>query len=101
MNLSIGGQEFRDVEIPLLWGERAVLQDLQGRMSVIYLGGKSAIPEIIGDVPSPEVEFLPTANGYKILRDGAPVYSLDIENKILRGISLIFQNAKLDLTRSE
>ena len=71
MNLKMGSQVFRNVQIPLLWGTRVVVQDEEGRLSVIDLAGDTAKIEILGDKPAPGVAFLPTIDG-RIQRQDCP-----------------------------
>ncbi len=61
------GEQFENVEIPLLWGTRAVIQDHEGLISVVDLEGDTARLEIVGDKPAPGVEFVPTLEGFQIL----------------------------------
>ena len=84
----MGSQIFHDVQIPLLWGSRAVLQDEQGRLSLIDLSGKTAKLEIVGDKPAPGIEFVPVIEGFKILDNGNPQYIYYPEEKRLRSIGL-------------
>ena len=88
MKINMGSQIFRDVMIPLLWGSRAVVQDKQGRLSVIDLSGKEARLEIVGDRPAPGTEFKPTIDGVTILENGKELYNYNPESKVLRSISL-------------
>lgn len=88
MNIKMGGQMFRDVQIPLLWGTRAILQDQQGRLSVVDLNGDSAKLEIVGDEPAPNIEFLPTGDGFKILSNRKELYTYNPRHKTLTSISL-------------
>lgn len=88
MKFQIGSNILADVEIPLLWGDRAVLQDREGRLSVIDLGGRESRLEILGDEPAPEVEFLPTSFGFEIHSGGVPLYSYGPKDKLLTAISL-------------
>ena len=88
MNIRMGSQIFSDVEIPLLWGVRAILQDKKGRVSVINLQGERAELEILGDKPAPNISYEPTLDGFKILKDGEALYNYNPSEKILRSISL-------------
>lgn len=88
MDLYIGSQIFRDVDIPILWGSRAIVQDERNRLAVIDLEGDSAFPEVIGDEPAPGIEFVPTSNGFKVMRDGEPIYEFDRERRTITGISV-------------
>lgn len=63
MNLDMGSHRFRDVEVPLLWGSRAVIQDKAGRLSVIDLSGDKARLEVVGDKAAPGVRYSPHLGG--------------------------------------
>ncbi len=88
MNLRMGSQIFRDVQIPLLWGKRAVIQDKKNRLSVIDLSQDIAKLEIVGDEPAPGIAFEPSFSGFKILKEGSPLYLYDPTEKRLESISL-------------
>jgi hypothetical protein len=88
MNFQMGGQVFRDVQIPFLWGERAVIQDRQGRLSIIDLSGEEARLEILADEPAPGITFRPRIDGVVILSDGTELYSYNPREKVLTSISL-------------
>lgn len=87
MDLELGSNRFRDVKVPVLWGNRAILQDRKGRISVVDLGGTQARLEIVGDEPAPDVEFTPTVDGFKILRDGDPIYTYSKEQQSFSSLS--------------
>ena len=84
----MGSQFFRDVQIPLLWGERAIVQDRKGLLSVIDLAGTAARPEIVGDQPAPDIGYRPSIEGFVILKDGKALYSYNATEKLLKSISL-------------
>jgi hypothetical protein len=88
MKLNMGSDTFVDVEIPLLWGKRAIVQDKQGRISVIDLGGSEAALEIVGDKPAPGVEYKLNIEGFSILEGDKELYSYNPEDKTLTGIEL-------------
>ncbi len=88
MNLKMGSQVFVDVQVPLLWGTRAVVQDKAGRLSVINLAGDAAKLEILGDKPAPGVAFLPTIDGYTILSNDKQLYTYNPKEKTLTSINL-------------
>ncbi|OCP09263.1 hypothetical protein BC374_01445 [Ensifer sp. LC13] len=69
MNLSLGSVTFSDVEIPILWGTRAILEDGKRRISVINIAGAKPELEILGDKPAPNIKFIPSGSGFKILAD--------------------------------
>lgn len=88
MDIQMGSHTFRNVEIPVLWGTRAILQDRRGRLSVIDLAGPEAKAEIIGGEPAPGVEFRPISDGFKIIRQGDTLYSFSKDENSIRGILL-------------
>lgn len=87
MDIRLGGQVLRDVEIPLLWGSRVVSQDHQGRLSVVDLSQGVKI-EIIGDRPVPGMPVAIKGHGFDVLMDGKPLYHYDPEQKMLVSIDL-------------
>lgn len=96
MNLKMGSQIFIGVQIPLLWGTRAVVQDQQGRLSVIDLGGDRAKIEILGDKPAPGIEFVPNIDGFDILTEGTPLYRFNPKTKTLTGRKLQLLECQID-----
>ena len=88
MNLRMGSQVFRNVKIPVLWGQRAILQDDHGRLSVIDLSGEKARPEVLADEPAPGVGFRPRFDGVVILQDSVELYSYNPRDKSVSSISL-------------
>ena len=88
MNLRMGSQFFSNVEIPVLWGQRAVLQDKKGRLSIIDLGGNVAHIEILADAPAPGVPFRPRVDGVCILKEGTELYTYNAVDKVLTSITL-------------
>ena len=99
MNLTIGGNTFRGVQIPVLWGTRAIVQDQVGRISVIDLSGDVGKLEILGDRPAPQVGFVPRIDGFEILADGEALYAYNPEEKILRSITLGLTECQVDATQ--
>lgn len=79
---------FLDVTIPVLWGKRAIVQDEQGRLSVIDLEGAHAVLEVLGDEPAPGIEYRPTSDGFLVIRDGETQYRYNPNQKILSGVNL-------------
>lgn len=88
MNIEMGGQKFENVEIPLLWGKRAILEDKKGRISIISLERKEAVIEILGDKPAPDIQFELVGDGFKIIIDGQVLYIFYPDKRIISGISL-------------
>ena len=71
MNLNMGFQVFKNVQIPLLWGKRAVLEDKKDRISIISLERTEAIIEVLGDKPAPNIQYELIEDGFKIIIDGS------------------------------
>ena len=88
MNLKMGSQIFSEVKIPLLWGERAIIQDKKNRLSVINLSGKKARIEILADAPAKGIDFEPTFSGFKIIENREALYLYDPSQKRLESLSL-------------
>lgn len=88
MNFRIGSQSFVNVQIPLLWGQRAIIQDRKNRLSVIDLSEPRAKLEILGDEPAPGVTYEPSFSGFKILKNGLALYQYDPTEKRLESLSL-------------
>jgi len=88
MNLNMGGQVFDNVEIPLLWGKRAVLEDKDGTISIISLEGKEAVIEVLGNKPAPNIQYELIDDGFKIIVDEQELYSFDPGRRIITGLSL-------------
>ncbi len=88
MNLRMGNQVFMNVQIPLLWGERAILEDERHRISVLDLSGENACVELLADEPAPGVSFRPRVDGFVFLKDGVELYSYNPREKAISSIAL-------------
>lgn len=88
MDIAISGHQFRDVGIPLLWGNRAVLADKKGRLSVINLSDHEARLELLADKPAPGVRYEPVAGGFKIWGpDNEPAFIFKNGDRTLTSIN--------------
>ena len=96
MNIKMSSQIFKDVEIPLLWGERAVMEDKEGKMYIIALDGEKAVVEVIANEPAPNIEYELIENGFKIILNGNDIYSFDPNKKIITSISLNLPECELN-----
>lgn len=94
MDIQLGEHLLRDVQIPLLWGSRAISQDQQGHLSVVDLSEGVKI-EIIGDEPVPGLPIVQNGHGFDVLVDGEPLYHYDSEQKILKSIDLELPNCQI------
>jgi hypothetical protein len=88
MNIRMGSQVYRDVQIPLLWGERAIIVDEHGRLSVIDLSGEKAQVEVLADEPAPGIGFRPLLDGIVVLKDRTELYSYNPSEKTISSLSL-------------
>ena len=88
MNLNMGNQSFENVEIPLLWGKRAILEDKKDRISIISLEGAEAVIEVLGSKPSPNIQYELIEDGFKVIVNGQDLYSFDPVRRIITGLSL-------------
>lgn len=89
MDLRVGSNLFEGVTVPVLWGERAVLQDARGKLSVVDLGRDAPVLEILGDRPAPGAEFKPRlAGGFTILGAAGDLYAYDPKDHLLTPIEL-------------
>lgn len=100
MNMRMGGQTLLNVQIPLLWGDRAVVQDKQGRLSIIDLSMNAARAEILGDEPAPGVSFRPSVEGYTIVKDGVELYRYNPNERQLTSISLGLPECQITPTQT-
>lgn len=98
MNLRMGSHVFTDVQIPLLWGERAIVQDKHDRLSVLDLSGERANVELLADEPAPGVGFRPQDDGVVILRNGVELYSYNPREKTLSSVSLGLPEVEISAT---
>jgi hypothetical protein len=87
VDIVLGDQVLRDVQIPLLWGSRAISQDRNGHLTVIELSEGVEI-EIIGDQPVPGVQTIADEYGFDIVQKGKPLYHYDPEQKTLSALNL-------------
>jgi hypothetical protein len=74
MNLRIGGNAFQNVSIPLLWGDRAIVQSGDRKLSIIDLSESTATLEVLFNKPNIETAHRPFEGGFEILH-GTPHYS--------------------------
>jgi hypothetical protein len=89
MNLRMGSQLFVDVQIPLLWGTRAILQDPEERLSIINLAGESATLEVLEDEPAQGIPYAPSTEGFVIMdAQGIELYAVSPATKSITARSL-------------
>jgi hypothetical protein len=100
MNVKMGGHTFVNVEVPLLWGTRAVLQDRIGRISIIDLSEDSALTEIVEDAPAPNIPYETEDGGYTILARDTPLYTFSPAEKLLVSLSLDLPDCQITLNQT-
>lgn len=89
MNLRMGSQLFLNVEVPILWGTRAILQDPEDRLTIIDLAGERAKLEVIEDEPAPEVSYAPRVEGFVIMdSNNTELYKVNPRAKSITPVSL-------------
>jgi hypothetical protein len=85
----MGSHLFIDVQIPLLWGTRAILQDPEERLSIINLAGERAWLEVLEDEPAQGVSFAPSTEGFVIMdAKGTELYGVNPTAKSINPLSL-------------
>ena len=100
MNIKMSSQIFKDIEIPLLWGKRAVMEDKEGKIYIVALDGEEAIVEVIANEPAPNIEYELIENGFKIILNGNDIYSFDPNKKIITSISLNLPECELSASHT-
>ena len=87
MNVSFGSQVFNQVQVPLLWGSRAIVSHPTGEYSVIDLSGDSARPEIIKNVPASQIEYAEREDGLVIFKESSEAFFFSPARALFRDIS--------------
>ena len=87
MDIHFGSQLFFGVQIPLLWGTRAVIGHPNGEMSIIELSGDIAKPEVVMNCPWQGIEYAEKEDGLIIYSEGNAAYFYSPPRKIIRDIS--------------
>jgi hypothetical protein len=89
MDFRISGQFFSNVQVPLLWGSRAILRDQKGHLSIVNLDDEGARLEVVDDKPAAGANVLLGADTYVILdSQSRRLYSVDPISKSLTAILL-------------
>ena len=96
MNINFGSQIFQNVEIPILWGDRAILQDKDGKISIISLAGEIAKIEILGNKPAPNITYEIVDGGYKIIDEQIELYIFYPEKNTISGLSIMLPDCEIN-----
>ena len=67
MDLKIDRHSFQNIQIPVLWGNRAIIQEPNLVFSVINIGGITPTLEIVRNQPVPGIDVLPKRWGFEII----------------------------------
>ena len=94
----MGSQTFQNVQIPLLWGKRAIIEDEDGGISIISLEGEHALIEILGSKPAPDIEYEPIEDGYRIICDERALYSFLPSTGTISAIELNLPDCQIQST---
>lgn len=86
MDFQFGSQTFRNVQIPILWGTRAILAHQTGALSIINIAGETAKLEVIGDSPSNDVEYSEKEDGFVIYDNDQQAYFYSPARKLIRDL---------------
>lgn len=87
MNVSFGSQVFSQIQVPLLWGSRAIISHPGGEYSVIDLSGDVARPEIVKNVPAPQVEYSEREDGIVIFKESSEAFFFSPARSLFRDLS--------------
>ncbi|MYN45295.1 hypothetical protein GTP23_09490 [Pseudoduganella sp. FT93W] len=95
MNVSFGGQIFRQVQVPLLWGSRAVIGHPGGEFSVIDLSGVVARIEIVKNIPAPNIDYTEREDGVVIFKDLAESFFFSAPRGVFKDISGVLPDCEV------
>ena len=85
----MGSHLFLNVDVPLLWGTRAILQDPDDRLSIIDLGRERAMLEVLEDEPAQGVAYAPRVDGFVIMdEDSNELYKVNPKAKAVTPVTL-------------
>lgn len=84
MNIQFGSQTFKNVQVPVLWGQRAIIAHPNGKLSIIDLSGSVALPEIVADTPWTNIEFSEKEDGFIIFKNDDPLYFFSPRRRLIR-----------------
>lgn len=87
MNVSFGSQVFTQVQVPLLWGSRAIIGHPSGEYSVIDLSTDVARPEIIKNIPAPYIEYSEREDGFVIFKGSSEAFFFSPARALFRDAS--------------
>lgn len=95
VNLKIDSHSLQDIRIPVLWGDRAIIQESNNRLSVIDTGGLKPTLEVLRNQPAPGVGFIPTMFGFQVLRS-PDTYQFNVQEGTFSTQTLGLPDVQLD-----
>jgi hypothetical protein len=101
MDFHFGSQFFQNVQIPLLWGSKAILSHPSGALSIIDLDGSKPTIEVVGDKPASSIEHLLKEDGFVVYSGEQQSYFYSPDRKLLRDFQGVLPECELhrDYTR--
>lgn len=69
-------------------GARPIIEDNDGKLTIISLEGIEAKIEVIADEPAANIEYEIIENGFKILSEGQALYTFNPDSGIITLVSL-------------
>jgi hypothetical protein len=88
MNLVLPNYSFHDAWIPVLWGDRAIVEERSGTLSVIAIENFFPSLEIVRDQPAPGVNFSIIWGGFQIMRFPNVIYQFNVREKLFTSQTL-------------
>jgi hypothetical protein len=96
VDLKLASHSLQDVRIPVLWGNRAIVQERDGALSVIDVGGWMPRLEILRNQPAPGIGFRFTWGGFQIMSYPSDVYEFNIREKTFSSQTFGLPDVQID-----
>ncbi len=96
MDLIINSHSFQNIRIPVIWGERAIVQEPNTILSVIDIGDVMPALEILRNRPAPGISFLPTRSGFQVMRSPGDLYQFNVEERTFSTQTLGLADVQID-----
>jgi hypothetical protein len=95
VNLKIDNHTLENIRIPVLWGDRAIIQESNNRLSVIDTDGLNPTLEVLRNQPAPGIGFIPTMFGFQVLRS-PDVYEFKVRDRTFSTQTLGLPDVEID-----
>ena len=96
MDLNINSHSFQNIRIPLIWRERAIVQEPNKIMSVINIGDFLPNLEILRNRPAPGINFLLTWSGFQVMRFPRDLYEFNVRERTFTTQTLGLPDVQID-----